>query len=220
MSRTHLVFIALATLVPCALPATDSIGLLLLSSEKAILLVDGERRVLAVGQTSPEGVTLVETGQEHAIVDIAGQTHRLGLKRTLGAGAVTASGTDARHKEYRVYADRQGMFRTTGFINGQLTDFLVDTGATTIAMNAAQARRLGIDFRMDGTAVKVMTASGVELSYQVKLRSVKVGPIELNDVNATVMQGGFPTHVLLGMSFLGRLESERTPTMLLLRKVN
>jgi aspartyl protease family protein len=220
MSRAHLALLALVTLFPCALPAAGDVGLLLLSSNKAILLVDGERRVLSVGQTSPEGVTLLETGAEDALVDVGGETRRLGLRRKLETSGDAVSAPDGRHKEHRLYADRQGMFRTTGSINGQPTDFLVDTGATTIAMNASQARRLGIDFRMDGKAVQVMTASGVELSYQVRLRSVKVGPIELNGVNATVMQGDFPAQVLLGMSFLGRLESERTPTMLLLRKVN
>lgn len=220
LSRTQLAFLALATLVPLSLPAAESLGLLLVSPDKAILLIEGERRVLNAGETSPEGVTLLETGAESALVDVAGETRRLTLQRRLEGSAEAPASAGSRRKEHRVYADRQGMFRTTGSINGHPTDFLVDTGATTIAMNASQARRLGIDFRMDGKAVKVMTASGLELSYQVRLRSVKVGPIELNGVNATVMQGEFPTQVLLGMSFLGRLESERTPTMLLLRKAD
>ena len=220
MSRAQLAFLFVATLGPLGLPAAENLGLLLLSREKAILLIEGERRVLSVGETSPEGVTLVETGAQTALVEVAGETRRLTLEKRLEASVDAPAAAGSRHKEYRLYADRQGMFRTTGSINGQPADFLVDTGATTIAMNASQARRLGIDFRMDGKAVKVMTASGVELSYQVRLRSVKVGPIELNDVNATVMQGEFPTQVLLGMSFLGRLASERTPTTLLLRKAD
>jgi aspartyl protease family protein len=97
-------------------------------------------------------------------------------------------------------------------------NFLVDTGATTVVLNASQGRRLGLDYRMDGTIVSVVTASGVERGYQIKLRSVKVGQIELTNVEATVVDGAFPPEALLGMSFLGRLESESTPTMLLLRK--
>jgi aspartyl protease family protein len=94
----------------------------------------------------------------------------------------------------------------------------VDTGATTVVLNAGEARRLGIDYRMNSKIVSVTTASRQERGYLVELRSVKMGSIEVRNVAATVIDGAFPPQALLGMSFLGRLESERTPTMLLLRK--
>lgn len=82
---------------------------------------------------------------------------------------------------------------------------MVDTGASSIAMNAAQARRLGLDFKVSGTPVTVSTASGVEQAWRVYLNSVKIGSIEVLGVDAMVLDSEFPRDVLLGMSFLSRV---------------
>lgn len=201
--------------------AAAEIDLLLLASDKAIFLVDGVRRVLAVGETSPEGVTLLSVTDTAASVRIGDEILDLGLSRMMSGdpGPDQPPGKAAPGpKEHRVYVDVDGMYQTTGSINGFPVSFLVDTGASTVVLNAREGRRLGLDYRMKGEIVSVVTASGVERGYQVRLRSVKVGQIELTNVEATVVDGPFPPTALLGMSFLGRLESERTQTMLLLRK--
>ncbi len=195
---------------------------MLLSSQKAIFLVDGERRVLMPGEESPEGVELIAIEEERAVVKIGGETRHLDLSRKwVGQGGPSPRDADSvanTGQEHRVFVDNQGMFLTTGSINGFPVDFIVDTGATTIVLNAAAAKRLGIDYRMDGKIIGVTTASRQERGYLVKLRSVKLGQIEIFNVDATVIDGSFPPRALLGMSFLGRLESQRTPTTLLLRK--
>lgn len=207
------------TLIPSLAPASE-VELLLVSSQKAIMLVDGKRRVLSVGETSPEGVTLEAIESETAIVALDGETRHLELARTMAGGPAppVAAGAPDGQGEHRIYADNNGMYRATGSINGFPVNFIVDTGATTVVLNAGEARRLGIDYRMDSKIVSVTTASRQERGYLVQLRSVKMGPIEVRNVAATVIDGAFPPQALLGMSFLGRLESERTPTMLLLRK--
>jgi len=223
MNRTIISAVAALAWLSTAAPSIAAeVELLLASSDKAILLVDGNRRVLGVGDTSPEGVTLVAIGDSTVSVQQADEVTTLGLSRTLSGHAIVGPGGDNAPapgpKEHRIYADATGMFQTTGSINGFPVGFLVDTGATTVVVNGREARRLGLDHRMQGEIVPVITASGVERGFQVKLRSVKVGPIELTGVEAIVVDGDFPTPALLGMSFLGRLESDRTPTMLRLRK--
>jgi aspartyl protease family protein len=110
------------------------------------------------------------------------------------------------------------MFRTVGSINGLTVRFLVDTGATTLAINAAEARRLGIDYRFVGRKGVVQTAAGNVPAYHLNLDLVRVGDIIQRQVPAVVIEGDSPDHVLLGMSFLGRLEMENTGQALHLRE--
>ena len=98
-----------------------------------------------------------------------------------------------------------GHYWVTGLVNGYSVPFMVDTGASKIAMNAQQARRLGIDFKTKGSPVMVSTASGTEKAWRVYLNSVKLGAIEVLGVDAMVLDGEFPRDVLLGMSFLSRV---------------
>jgi aspartyl protease family protein len=95
--------------------------------------------------------------------------------------------------------------------------FLVDTGATSIALPAADARRLGIDFRNAPRGI-TQTANGPTQTYLVRLDTVRVGGIELNMVDAVIIEQGLPI-ALLGMTFLNRVEMRREgSTMTLIRK--
>lgn len=185
-----------------------------LFKDRAVVMIDGQRRVLSVGDTSPEGVELLTADSEGArfrhgerILDLTldGRVHAVG-DRTADA------------PEVKIWRDRHGMFMTAGSINGLPVRFLVDTGATSIAMNSAQARRLGIDFRVEGDVTLVSTASGTERAHSVTLEAVQVGAIRLHNVNAVVIDGPQPSEVLLGMSFLGRLDMERQGMVMTLRK--
>src|SRR5690606_10002898 len=92
-----------------------------------------------------------------------------------------------------------------GSIGGHPVQFLVDTGATSVAMNEGQARRLGIDYRVQGSPMVAGTAGGNVRAWRVKLDRVKVGGIEVLGVEGAVLEGDSPTEVLLGMSFLSRV---------------
>jgi len=118
----------------------------------------------------------------------------------------------------QVWRDTAGMYTTVGSINGLPVTFLVDTGATAVAMNANQARRLGIDYRVTGRQSGVTTASGVEHAWAVTLDTVKVGDLELHNVGAVVLEGAHPATTLLGMTFLGRLEINNDGRLMTLRK--
>ncbi len=94
---------------------------------------------------------------------------------------------------------------------------LVDTGATAVALNAREAKRLGVRYRLNGQKIVVSTASGNAGGYAVTLDRVKVGQIEFYNVPAVVVDGDHPREVLLGMSFLRRTTMEDQGKVLILR---
>ncbi len=180
----------------------------------AVVVIDGKRRTLKQGQTSPEGVKLLSADSKAAVVEVDGKSRRLelGASGSLGGGFTTPE-----QAEVRLYPDTSGMYRTHGSINGMPVEFLVDTGATTIAMNSTVARQLGVDYRYKGKPIGVQTASRMERAWMVNLDTVKVGDVSLHNVEASVLEGDFPAMTLLGMSFLGRLDMRHDGQAMVLR---
>lgn len=184
-----------------------------LFKQRAVVLIDGRQRVLSVGQTSPEGVKLLSADSESATLVVDG----VEVRGTLD-GRVSARKKPPAAQEVQIRRNNMSMYSTVGSINGLPVSFLVDTGATQIAMNDAQARRLGIDYRVDGEPTAITTASRVERAWAIMLDAVKVGDIELRNVSAIVLEGPQPEEVLLGMSFLGRLEIRNEGQLMTLRR--
>lgn len=180
---------------------------------KAMVNIDGERRVLSVGKPSPESVVLISATSNKAVLEVNGKqgTYLLGSD-------VSTNFSPLIETVEQVFPDNMGMYTTVGSINGLPVKFLVDTGATLIAMNEQQAKRLGIDFRLTGKTTQVVTASDVKRAYQVKLKAVKLGKIMLRNVDAVVMEGPQPEIALLGMSFLGRLKMENSGRLMVLKQ--
>ncbi|MDP2108036.1 MAG: TIGR02281 family clan AA aspartic protease [Rhodocyclaceae bacterium] len=169
---------------------------------KALVVIDGgQRQTLAVGATTAEGVKLVGIESGAAVFEIAGKSRRVAL----GQSVVSAPG--AARPVTTLMADARGHFVVPGSINGTPMRFLVDTGATFVSLGAADARRARID-PTKGTPGKTHTANGVVRVWRVKLASVKLGDITLLDVDASVHEQDMPV-VLLGMSFLNRMEIRR-----------
>ncbi len=185
--------------------AANKIALHALFKDKAILMVDGARRVLAKGQTSPEGVKLLgtDTQAEEAEIEFNGK------REVLKLGVVIAGFTQSNKGSVTLWAEPSGHYFADGWINGVAVRFMVDTGATAIAMNSRVAKRIGLDYKKIGRRGFANTASGIVRTYNLKLNSVKVGGITLYNVDAGVIEGNFPVEVLLGMSFLGRLDIRR-----------
>ena len=181
--------------------------------DQAVLRIDGANHKLRPGEHTPDGVRLVRTDDLGAVLEIDGREHRYPL-----GSRIRSSYQQSARAEAQIFRDGRGMFTTVGSINGMPVDFLVDTGATSIAMNAAQARRLGIDFRVAGEPGSAVTASRVERVYRVMLDHVKVGAVQLRNVEAVVLDGPQPQQVLLGMSFLGRLDMHNDGRRLTLRR--
>jgi len=194
--------------------AIKDIHVVALFKDRAIVMIDGNKRLLRTGDSSPEGIKLVSADSVGAVFEYRGRT----LERQLDGRVHAAAESPKGHDDVLIFRDRWGMFKTVGSINGLPVKFLVDTGASSVAMNSAQARRLGIDFRVQGESIYVSTASDVTQAYQLKLDVVKVGSIQLRNVTAVVMDGAQPTDVLLGMSFLGHVEMINKSDKLILRR--
>ena len=182
---------------------------------KAILMIDGQRRTLSTGQTSPEGIKLIDANSKQAILEVDGT-----VKTYKPGGTISLSYAKPEHHEEKIYADDRGMFHSVGTINGRTVRFLLDTGATTIAMNKSQARQLGVNYRLTGERVVISTASENVRGYRVRLKSVSLGRIKQKNVNAMVIDGDHPGPVLLGMSFLGKLKVEKAGGVMKIRQRN
>ncbi len=182
----------------------------LVSLPRAMLYVDGERRILGVGETSPEGVTLVKVlNSNQVVVDSAGKRTTLDLNLSAvfpDAPEVVVAGAEETTK---LWAGPRGFFYANGSINGYPVRFLVDTGATIIAIDGKLARRIGLDFANAKHDI-AQTAGGTTPMVAAKLKEVTVGNITLNDIDAGIMVQSDLDTPLLGMSFLGQLDMVRT----------
>lgn len=204
----------LGLLLACApLPAVDRVEVLVLFRDKAVVMLDGKRRLLEKGVASPEGVVLISATSRQAVLEIDGVQSSWGLSRRINSRFQPRSAVRTL-----IAPDEHGHYVAAGYINGLPAPLLVDTGATLVAMNRILARRLGIDYRVQGERSMAKTASGLAVIYLVQLKSVRVGEIELKNVDAAVHDSEFPGTVLLGMSFLGRLDMQREGAVLELRE--
>lgn len=207
--RSRYCMAALLAACACAAHAAD-VRVVGVSANRAVVSIDGGApRTLSIGQKTNEGVTLLGVDGEVATFDIDGRRRALRMgqmvqKSSGGASTVTLK------------ADSRGHFLTGGTINGASTQFLVDTGATLIAIPGAEARRLGIAFA-NAPQGTVKTAGGAVTAYKVRLDTVRVGGIELNGVDAVVIDQPLE-FVLLGMSFLNRTEMRRDGETMVLTK--
>ncbi len=193
--------------------AVQKLAVIALFKDKALVEIDGRQRMLTRGSGSPEGVLLVSADSQEVVLEIDGrrETYRLGQH-------IASRFKTAAQETVRIWPDPAGMYAAQGSINGKPVEFLIDTGATQVAMNRNEARRLGIDYRASGIEAATHTASGIARSYQVTLREVRVGDIALTAVPASVIDGDFPKQLLLGNTFLNRVEMRRDGEMMELRK--
>jgi aspartyl protease family protein len=187
--------------------AVESIEVQGLFLNKAVISIDGKRHVLAVGKLSPEGVKLISVDSSGAVLAIDGQHKQYNLG---GSSSVSTTFNKREKQQEKIYVNSGGMYMTYGNINGRSVQFLIDTGASAIAMNTDQARHLGVRYDKYGIPVGVSTASGYADAYKVRLKSVSVGDITQTNVEALVIDGKHPGPVLLGMTFLGRLDVEHS----------
>ncbi|GJM06161.1 MAG: hypothetical protein DHS20C09_21570 [marine bacterium B5-7] len=186
-----------------------------LFKDKAIVTIDGKRRVLIKDNPSPEGVLLVEANSKEAIIEIDGTQKTY----TLGSHFGTNKAKKPTTGEKLILApDSGGMYSLSGSINGFSVHFVVDTGASAVSMNSNIAKRLGIDYKLTGKKGVSYTASGKDEIYIVNLKRVRIGNIELRNIEGVVHEGDFPVITLLGMSFLGNLNMKRDGRVMELEK--
>jgi aspartyl protease family protein len=184
-----------------------------LGSQQALLVIDGQPHAVAVGATV-KGVRVISVSATQVDVAVDGARRTL----LLGAGPVKVTGGGAPRggSEIVLTASHGGHFQTTGQINGKSAAFMVDTGATKVSMGQAEAERLGVDYKA-GTRGVADTANGRVPVYSVTLNSVRVGDVEVANVEALVLPAAMP-YVLLGNSFLTRFSMRRDNEVMRLEK--
>jgi len=196
-------FICLSLLISAAVFAGDDVALIGVIGDKAavLALAGGGPKTVKVGQTW-NGVTVVSVTREHATVEIDGSRRILTLGQHYRSGQVVSS-----RESVTLAADPRGHFFADAAVNDIPMRFVVDTGASAVVLSAADALRLGIDWHK-GARRTMQTANGPTAGYLVKLDKVRVGGIELHDVDGVILEQGMGVG-LLGMSFLNRLEMRR-----------
>jgi aspartyl protease family protein len=180
--------------------------------DKALLVINGKLRSLAVGAQA-EGVRLLGLDTGSALVEVGGQRLRLEIGATpvsLGSGA-PAPGAGNR---IVLPIGTGGHFTSAGSINGRPVMFMVDTGASLVAISQQEAQRIGLRFQ-DAPRGIVQTANGQVPAHRVRLSSIRIGDVQVYEVDAVVMPASMGM-VLLGNSFLNRFDLKRdTSTMTL-----
>lgn len=209
MQCAYLKTICVALLCCAAQTQAADISVTALFGGKAQISVDGGKpRMLSTGQTSPEGVKLISADSRAAVIEFQGKRQSLALGSGYKVTGVSVAAESAPGASVTLTADTQGHYQTLGQVNGGTVQFLVDTGATSIALPSADARRLGINY-LSGERGYTQTANGRAAAYKIKLDTVKVGNITLYAVDAVVLEGDGLKTALLGMSFLNRTEMKR-----------
>ncbi|MGC4059852.1 MAG: TIGR02281 family clan AA aspartic protease [Aquabacterium sp.] len=202
------VFVA-ASLMPMLLPAhvmAQSVAMSGSMGSKALLVVNGGApKALAPGDTF-QGVKVISVTSDQTVVEVAGKRQTI----MLGGAPVSIGGNGgggANGTQIVLSAGPGGHFLTQGSINGRATQFMVDTGATSVAMGADEARRIGIKFE-DGERFYGSTANGTVVGFRVNLTTVRIQDVEMHNVEAAVLPLPMP-HILLGNTFLSRFQMKR-----------
>ncbi len=194
--------------------ATTQVNVVGLFSNKAVVIINGGKpKTLSVGQTS-DGVKLLAADSKTATLQIEGKTQQLGMGQ---AASVGGNNANAGVASVTLYANTEGHFISECYVNGVPLKFLLDTGATTVALNSGDAKFAKIDYKR-GEPIQVSTANGITTAYRVTIATLKIGAVTLNQVEASVIEGGSPSVVLLGMSALNRLDMKRQDIALTLTK--
>ncbi|MGO4392418.1 TIGR02281 family clan AA aspartic protease [Variovorax sp. M-6] len=198
----------------CTFAHAQSVTLTGTIGSRAILIVNGGApKTVAVGETF-QGVKLVSLQGEQAMVEAGGKRVALRMDTPVSIGGNGGSGGGGTRIVLPVSSG--GHFMAQGAINGRAVSFMLDTGATTIAMSAADAQRIGLDFSK-GQPVRMNTANGVAQGHRVRLASVRVGDVEVYDVEAIVSEQPMP-FILLGNSFINRFSMRRDADQMVLEK--
>jgi aspartyl protease family protein len=213
MKIMYFLSVAMCLLAAPVLAATQ-LNVVGLFSGKAVVAINGSApQTISAGQTK-NGVKLISANSESATFLVEGkqQTLRMGQ-----AASIAGGGEPANNSPVSLYADQAGHFFGNLSINGVSLKYVVDTGATTVSLNSGDAKFAKIDYEK-GERITMLTANGEVSAYLVKLNTLKIGSIILNNVDATVNEGGSPPFVLLGMTALNRMNMKNENSIMTLSK--
>ncbi|KQT11492.1 retropepsin-like aspartic protease family protein [Ramlibacter sp. Leaf400] len=209
--RTALLALSLLAGVPAW---AQSVALQGMMGNRALLIVDGSAPKPVAPGDSHRGVKVVSTSGDQAVLEFGGrrQTLRVGE----APASVGGSGDAPSGQKIVLTAGTGGHFLAEGSINNRAAYFMVDTGATSIGIGAAEADRLGLDYK-SGQPVRLGTANGVVGGWRVTLASVRIRDVEVRNVEAVVSPQSM-SYILLGNSFLTRFQMRRENDQMVLER--
>lgn len=206
---------AFGLLFVAATAQSQSVTLSGMVGSKALLIVDGNAPKIVAAGESFNGVKVVSTQGDTAVLMVGGKRLNVRVGDAPASVGEQAGSKSSGNKIVLPVGDG-GHFLAQGSINGKAVQFMVDTGATTVAMGAAEAKRLGIDYT-SGRPVRMNTANGQALGYLLTLNSVRINDVEVSNVDAIVSPQSMP-FVLLGNSFLTRFSMRRDSDQMVLER--
>ena len=194
------ILLLLSIFYSCEIYAKPRVTVSAILKDAAMMSINGRQQMIKLNDRSREGYKLIELLDDGVVLLVDGKPEkfRLGV-------AISSSKAPKASNEVSIMRDDRGMYRTPGSINGVPMNFLVDTGATFVAINSKMAALANIDYQRYGQRSLANTASGTVIAYRVKLNEISVGGISLNLIDAVVVEGNYPRVPLLGMSFLSKV---------------
>jgi aspartyl protease family protein len=208
-------FLPALLMVVAATAHSQSVTLSGMVGSKALLIVDGSAPKIVAAGESFNGVKVVSTQGDTAVLMIGSKRLNVRVGDTPASVGEQAGSKSSGSRIVLTVGDG-GHFLAQGSINGKAVQFMVDTGATAVAMGAAEAKRMGIDYT-SGRPVRMSTANGQAMGYLLTLNSVRIGDVEVQNVEAIVSQQAMP-YVLLGNSFLTRFSMRRDADQMVLER--
>jgi aspartyl protease family protein len=208
--------LALAGALLCALATAQAqtVAFSGMLGDKALLIIDGQARGVAIGSTV-QGVKLVRLDGAQAQIEAGGKAQTLRMGGTAVVAGDSGGGSGSR---IVLPVGSGGHYTGLAAINGHPIHFVVDTGATLIAMGADTATQIGLD-PANSTQSAAMTANGAVATRRITLHKVTIGDVTVYDVDAMVMPQSMPV-VLLGNSFLSHFQMRSDSSTLVLEKKN
>lgn len=210
-------FISVMTICTSAANATtsvntDDIQIVGLFKNAAVISVNHHNQMMRVGDQKHD-VRLIAADSDKAIVEIHGRRMTLSMAETSAIQiGLPASSNASAH-----LMSTGDMYNVTGSINDQLADFVVDTGATYITMSEEHAQRLRLNYN-NAKKIMVNTANGKATAHVFNIDKIRIGGIELKNVQAAVMYDLSSSRILLGMSFLNQVEMQHKDGLMILKK--
>ena len=212
--KTRLLLLALLGMV--SMVGAQTVALSGMLGSKALIMVDGGTPKSVAPDASYQGVKIVSTQGDEAVIEISGRRQTMRVGDAPARVGNSAANDRAGGNKIVLTTGTGGHFLTQGQINGRAVQLMVDTGATFVSMSASDADRMGLAYKT-GEPVQMSTANGVTPGWRVKLSSVRLGDVTTHEVDAIVSTGAMP-YVLLGNSYLNRFQMTRTNDQMVLEK--
>lgn len=191
-------FVLVCLSIAATVIAQNNITVKGLFKNTVVLTVNGQQVLIKKGQTK-QGITLIESSSQQAVIEVNGKRQTVTLSSQVGG-----SYRSPDKRVVRIASQEGGHHWVRGQINGRNVDFVVDTGASVISMNLSMAKRLGIDYER-GRSGWASTANGLKEVRSVMLDTVTIGSIAQRQVAASVHLDDSLPVVLLGNSFLSKV---------------